>query len=606
MRDIITSHSRAGRRGTRRRHAFSARPAHYAANDPPKIGIVGKVKIPWFDNVEKGVLQAGQDLGVDASIINPTTDDPAEQVRAIEDLIAKKVDVIGVVPNDGKALEPVLKRAQDAGIKVMMNELPGQKNADWDIELIQDKAFGEAHLEAFAEAIGGEGKYVVFVGGLTVALHNLWADYAVALQKEKYPNMQQIGDRFGVSNSVDDSYKTAIDQMQANPDLKGFLIFGANGPIGAGNAVSDRDKIGKVIVVGPFIPSQGQQADEVRSHHPRLSVEPDRLRLCDGRARQDAGEGRRDQGRHRPAGHGTVPSRRVDAGDPRQQANRSEPASRSTNGRRSSELQRTEVGLPAWVTERRVASRLRHGWDATRREQAFTSAVSESELEMTFPLATSAARSAPLLPLANISKRFGGTAGARRHRLVGRARRGALPGRRERFGQVDADQDPVRRPCARPGRRDHHATACAHSGLTPAPGTATRHPGHLPGPVALPEPDGRGEHRHRPGAVGAVEAAAAKADARRPRRRRLPDSTPTFRSMRRVGRLPVAQRQIVAICRGLAANARILFMDEPTASLTRHEVDLLLATVRRLQVARRRRRLRQPPARRGRSRSPSG
>jgi simple sugar transport system substrate-binding protein len=230
-----------------------------AANNPLQIGVVGKVKIPWFDNVEKGVLKAGKDLGVNVAMINPTTDDPAEQVRAIEDLIAKKVDVIGVVPNDGKALEPVLKRAQDAGVKVVMNESPGQKNADWDIELIQDKAFGEAHLEAFAKAIGGEGKYVVFVGGLTVALHNLWADYAIALQKQKYPKMQQIGDRFGVSNSVDDSYKTAIDQMQANPDLKGFLIFGANGPIGAGNAVTDRDAIGKVIVVGPFIPSQGQK-----------------------------------------------------------------------------------------------------------------------------------------------------------------------------------------------------------------------------------------------------------------------------------------------------------------------------------------------------------
>jgi simple sugar transport system ATP-binding protein len=50
-----------------------------------------------------------------------------------------------------------------------------------------------------------------------------------------------------------------------------------------------------------------------------------------------------------------------------------------------------------------------------------------------------------------------------------------------------------------------------------------------------------------------------------------------------VGALPVAQRQIVAICRGLAARARILFMDEPTASLTRHEVDLLFASVRRLK-----------------------
>lgn len=177
----------------------------------------------------------------------------------VEDLIAKKVDVIGVIPNDGAALEPVFQRARDAGIHVIVHELPAQKNADWDIELIQDKEFGEAHLEAFAEAIGGEGKYVVYVGGLTVTLHNLWADYAVALQKEKYPNMQQIGDRYGVSNSVEDSQRTAIDIMRANPDLKGFLIFGANGPIGAGQAVADREMIGKVIVVGPFIPSQGQK-----------------------------------------------------------------------------------------------------------------------------------------------------------------------------------------------------------------------------------------------------------------------------------------------------------------------------------------------------------
>jgi simple sugar transport system ATP-binding protein len=54
----------------------------------------------------------------------------------------------------------------------------------------------------------------------------------------------------------------------------------------------------------------------------------------------------------------------------------------------------------------------------------------------------------------------------------------------------------------------------------------------------------------------------------------------------RVSQLSVAHRQIVAICRGLASNARLLFMDEPISSLTRHEVQLLLTVVQRLKELR--------------------
>ena len=50
-----------------------------------------------------------------------------------------------------------------------------------------------------------------------------------------------------------------------------------------------------------------------------------------------------------------------------------------------------------------------------------------------------------------------------------------------------------------------------------------------------------------------------------------------------VGELSIAQRQLVAICRALAGEARLVIMDEPTASLTRTEVDTLLGITKELK-----------------------
>jgi ribose transport system ATP-binding protein len=70
-------------------------------------------------------------------------------------------------------------------------------------------------------------------------------------------------------------------------------------------------------------------------------------------------------------------------------------------------------------------------------------------------------------------------------------------------------------------------------------------------------------------------------------RRRALEVLETFRHPalgpdRRVSDLPVAARQVVEICRAIAARARIVLMDEPTSSLPREDVDRLFALVRRL------------------------
>ena len=178
------------------------------------VVVVKIAGIPWFNALEKGVVKGGGDFKIDASMVGPANVDPAQQVKLLEDLIAKKVNVIGLVPLDVKVTAPVLKRAQEAGIKVITHEGPEQEGRDWNVELIDSVKFGEVQMERLAKDMGEEGEYVVYVGTLTTPLHNKWADAAIAYRKEHYPKMKLVADRFPGADEIDTSYKTTLDVIK--------------------------------------------------------------------------------------------------------------------------------------------------------------------------------------------------------------------------------------------------------------------------------------------------------------------------------------------------------------------------------------------------------
>ncbi len=225
-----------------------------AAKDYEIVTVVKITGIPWFNRMEEGVVQAGKDLGVNASQIGPADADPAQQVKMVEDLIAKGVDAICVVPNDATALEPVFKKAKEKGIIVLTHESPDQHGADWDIETIDNTEFGEKHFEKLAELMGGEGEFAVFVGSLTVPLHNLWADIGLKYVAEKYPKMKKVTDRIPCGESVELSHTKTLELLKAYPNLKGIVGFGSLGPIGAAQTLKEKNLCGKVKIVGTVLP----------------------------------------------------------------------------------------------------------------------------------------------------------------------------------------------------------------------------------------------------------------------------------------------------------------------------------------------------------------
>ncbi len=226
-----------------------------AAGGEPEIATVVKITgIPWFNRLEEGVKQADSELGVKAYQIGPSDADPAQQVKMVEDLVNKGVAAICITPNDAKALEPAFKKAADKGIAIITHESPDQKGKDYDVELIDNVKFGRHFWDMLVKHMGDSGDYAIFVGSLTVPLHNLWADEGLKYAAEKYPNLNLVTDRIPCGEDQELAKQTMLELLKTYPDLKGIIGFGSLGPPGAAQALMEKGLAGKVKVVGTVLP----------------------------------------------------------------------------------------------------------------------------------------------------------------------------------------------------------------------------------------------------------------------------------------------------------------------------------------------------------------
>lgn len=225
------------------------------AQDKPTIVTVVKVTGEnWFTRMNEGVDAYGKDnANVSTSQVGPAKADAAQQTRIIEDLVAKNVSAIAVVPMDPSALEGVLRRASQRGIKVITHEGDSLANTDVDIEAFDNKAFGARINEKLAECMGKSGKWTSFVGSLGSLTHNQWVD-AGAENAKQYPDMELVAEKNESFNDANRAYEKAKEILRKYPDIKGFQGSSAIDVIGIGRAVEEAGLQEKTCVYGLGLP----------------------------------------------------------------------------------------------------------------------------------------------------------------------------------------------------------------------------------------------------------------------------------------------------------------------------------------------------------------
>jgi simple sugar transport system substrate-binding protein len=215
--------------------------------------------IPWFNRMEVGVKAYGAaNPDIQASQSGPATADAAQQLKIIEDLIARRVNALAVVPMDPAVVEGALRRAMDRGIIVVTHEADNQRNTHADVEAFDNAAYGTALNERLAKCMGGQGKWTSFVGSLGSRTHIQWVDAAAANAK-KHAGMTLVDEKNESFDDANKTYEKAKEVLRKHPDIRGFQGSAGNDVLGIGRALEEAGLQDKVCLVGTGLPNPSAQ-----------------------------------------------------------------------------------------------------------------------------------------------------------------------------------------------------------------------------------------------------------------------------------------------------------------------------------------------------------
>jgi len=232
-----------------------------AANAGKKITVAmlpKKKGVPYFTSCSEGAMEAAKELGnVELIYDGPTSGDAADAVKLVDQWVAQGVDVIAISPNDPAVLGPAMKRARDAGIKVITWDADADPaNREFLINQATPEDIGNALVDTMAKDLGGDaakGDVAIVTASLTAANQNEWIKF-MKVRLEKYPGLKLVATKPSDEDQKK-AFSTTQDLMKTYPDLKGVFAISSVAFPGAAEAIKQSGNSGKVMVTGLSTPN---------------------------------------------------------------------------------------------------------------------------------------------------------------------------------------------------------------------------------------------------------------------------------------------------------------------------------------------------------------
>ena len=218
-----------------------------------KVDVIIKASDSSFwQTMLAGARKAGSDYGINVGLFGPTSEtDINEQVQLVENSISRGANAIVLAPNSSDALNSAIKRARQAGIKVVVADTAVTTASEGFIGTDNVKA-GQQAGQRLCQLIkqGGNASGQVMIESSVAGIQTL---------KDRDRGFRQAvaagcpGVSVGVQRYNNNDLNTAASQVNdvltANPGLLGIFADNNVSGVGAARAIKDNNAAGRIPVV---------------------------------------------------------------------------------------------------------------------------------------------------------------------------------------------------------------------------------------------------------------------------------------------------------------------------------------------------------------------